>query len=138
MEDLKIFEDVSLECDEKGTEVYRGGSSHGTVGLLDVEPGASIPFDGYASAPADELDARIRAAKATLGSELQGAGIDFDPTKYQFGFYGVIIVLMMLFRPTGLIPERRHKREMELGVADTPLYDVTTEGADTDRNPDND
>jgi len=75
---------------------------------------------------------------ATLGSELQGAGIDFDPTKYQFGFYGAIIVLMMLFRPSGLIPERRHRRELALGVADTPLYDVTTEGADTDRNPSND
>jgi hypothetical protein len=75
---------------------------------------------------------------ATLGSELQGAGIDFDPTKYQFGFYGIIIVLMMLFRPTGLIPERRHKRELELGVADTPLYDVTHEGSDTDREPRND
>ena len=24
---------------------------------------------------------------------------EFDPTKYQFGIYGVIIVLMMLFRP---------------------------------------
>ena len=57
----------------------------------------------------------------------------FDPTKYQFGFYGVIIVLMMLFRPAGLIPERRHQREHELGVADTPLYDVTTEGTLTDR-----
>jgi branched-chain amino acid transport system permease protein len=75
---------------------------------------------------------------ATLGSELQGAGIDFDPTKYQFGFYGIIIVLMMLFRPTGLIPERRHKRELELGVADTPLYDVTHEASDTDREPRND
>jgi branched-chain amino acid transport system permease protein len=75
---------------------------------------------------------------ATFGSKLNEAGIDFDPTKYQFGIYGVIIVLMMLFRPTGLIPERRHKRELELGVADTPLYDVTTEGADTDRNPSND
>jgi branched-chain amino acid transport system permease protein len=75
---------------------------------------------------------------ATLGSELNAAGIEFDPTKYQFGFYGVIIVLMMLFRPEGLIPERRHKRELELGVADTPLYDVTHEGADTDRNPSND
>ena len=32
------------------------------------------------------------AGLATLGSELQEAGIDFDPTKYQFGFYGVIIV----------------------------------------------
>ena len=75
---------------------------------------------------------------ATLGSELNEAGIDFDPTKYQFGFYGVIIVLMMLFRPAGLIPERRHKREHEFGVADTPLYDVTTEGTLTDRDPEND
>jgi hypothetical protein len=75
---------------------------------------------------------------ATLGSELQQAGIDFEPTKYQFGFYGVIIVLMMLFRPTGLIAERRHKEELALGVEDTPFYDVTTEGADTDRNPSND
>ena len=75
---------------------------------------------------------------ATLGTELQSAGIDFDPTKYQFGFYGVIIVLMMLFRPAGLIPERRHQREHELGVADTPLYDVTTEGTLTDRDPEND
>jgi branched-chain amino acid transport system permease protein len=78
------------------------------------------------------------AGLATFGSKLQEAGVDFDPTKYQFGFYGVIIVLMMLFRPEGLIPERRHKRELEHGVADTPLYDVTTEGSDTDRNPSND
>jgi hypothetical protein len=42
---------------------------------------------------------------------------------------------VMLFRPTGLIPERRHKREMEEGVHDTPFYDVQLEGADTDRDP---
>ena len=29
----------------------------------------------------------------------------FDVTEVQFGIYGVIIVLMMLFRPIGLIPE---------------------------------
>ena len=77
---------------------------------------------------------------ATIGSKVQSStGRDsFDPTKYQFGIYGVIIVLMMLFRPEGLIPERRHKRELELGTADTPLYDVTAEGADTDRDPSND
>jgi hypothetical protein len=50
----------------------------------------------------------------------------------------VIIVVMMLFRPEGLIPERRHKRELELGVHDTPLYDVTLEGSLTDRDPEND
>ncbi|MGH2540897.1 MAG: hypothetical protein ACRDGK_10275, partial [Actinomycetota bacterium] len=59
----------------------------------------------------------------------QEAGLDFDPTKYQFGIYGLIIVAMMLFRPTGLIPERRHKVELAEGVHDTPFYDVQTEGA---------
>ena len=62
---------------------------------------------------------------ATIGTKMSAAGIDFDPTKYQFGIYGVIIVLMMLFRPTGLIPERRHKREMQEGVHDDPFYDAT-------------
>ena len=65
---------------------------------------------------------------STIGSKAQEGGIDFDPTKYQFGIYGFIIVAMMLFRPTGLIPERRHKIELEEGVHDTPLYDVQHEG----------
>jgi branched-chain amino acid transport system permease protein len=71
---------------------------------------------------------------AKIGTEL---GIQ-DVPKYNFGIYGLIIVLVMLFRPTGLIPERRHKREMEEGVHDTPFYDVQLEGADTDRDPDDD
>jgi branched-chain amino acid transport system permease protein len=71
---------------------------------------------------------------ATIGSKLQETNIiEFDPTKYQFGIYGLIIVIMMLFRPTGLIPERRHKIELEEGVHDTPFYDVQTEGALSDR-----
>ncbi len=53
---------------------------------------------------------------AKIGSELNQAGIQFEPTKYQFGIYGAIIVLMMLFRPVGLIPERRRAREIEEGV----------------------
>ena len=75
---------------------------------------------------------------ATIGSKIENAGIQFDPTKYQFGIYGVIIVLMMLFRPTGLIPEQRRKLELEEGVHDTPFYDVQLEGADTDRDPSDD
>jgi branched-chain amino acid transport system permease protein len=75
---------------------------------------------------------------ATIGSKFNEAGIHFDPTKYQFGIYGLIIVLMMLFRPTGLITERRHKQEIEEGTADTPLYDVTHEGSLSDRDPSND
>jgi branched-chain amino acid transport system permease protein len=60
---------------------------------------------------------------AVIGSKLrESTGVDFEPTKYQFGIYGVIIVLMMLFRPVGLIPERRHKRELAEGVHDESLY----------------
>jgi branched-chain amino acid transport system permease protein len=70
---------------------------------------------------------------STIGSKIQEGGLNFDPTKYQFGIYGAIIVAMMLFRPTGLIPERRHKIEIEEGVRDTPFYDVQTEGTLTDR-----
>jgi branched-chain amino acid transport system permease protein len=79
-----------------------------------------------------------REGLSTIGSKIQDAGVDFDPTKYQFGIYGVIIVAMMLFRPTGLIPERRHKIEMEEGVHDTPFYDVQTEGTLTDRHQSDD
>jgi branched-chain amino acid transport system permease protein len=76
---------------------------------------------------------------SVIGGKLQeDVGIDFDPTKYQFGIYGVIIVAMMLFRPTGLLPERRHKIELEEGVHDTPFYDVQTEGTLTDRDPSDD
>jgi branched-chain amino acid transport system permease protein len=71
---------------------------------------------------------------STIGGKVQEGGLDFDPTKYQFGIYGAIIVAMMLFRPTGLIPERRHKIELEEGVHDTPFYDVQTEGTLSDRN----
>jgi branched-chain amino acid transport system permease protein len=40
------------------------------------------------------------------------------------GIYGAIIVLVMLFRPEGLIPERRRQLEFETGVHDEPLMDV--------------
>ena len=40
------------------------------------------------------------------------------------GIYGSILVLVMLFRPQGLIPETRRKLEFETGVHDEPLMDV--------------
>jgi branched-chain amino acid transport system permease protein len=54
-------------------------------------------------------------------------GTQIEVPKYSFGIYGVIIVLMMLFRPTGLIPESRRKLEIEEGTGhgpiDQPLYE---------------
>ena len=40
------------------------------------------------------------------------------------GVFGAIIVLVMLLRPEGLIPERRRQLEFETGVHDEPLMDV--------------
>ena len=56
---------------------------------------------------------------AVIGDRFNDAvGTEFEIPKYQFGIYGVIIVLMMLFRPVGLIPEGRRKQELEEGVHD--------------------
>src|SRR5256886_381599 len=41
---------------------------------------------------------------STIGSKLSSStGINFEPSKYQFGIYGLIIVVMMLFRPSVII-----------------------------------
>jgi branched-chain amino acid transport system permease protein len=47
-----------------------------------------------------------------------------DLTLYSSGIYGTILVLVMLFRPTGLIPSARRKAEFDVGVSDEPLMDV--------------
>jgi branched-chain amino acid transport system permease protein len=48
---------------------------------------------------------------------------------YSSGIYGVIILVVMLFRPEGLLPSRRVAAEMHEGVHDEPLYDHLHEGA---------
>jgi branched-chain amino acid transport system permease protein len=62
---------------------------------------------------------------AVLGDKFNDAArTDIEISKYQFGIYGAIIVTMMLFRPTGLIPEKRRKQELEEGVHEEALYDA--------------
>ncbi len=47
------------------------------------------------------------------------ANVDF--TNYRFMLYGVILVLMMLFRPEGLIPSRQRKAELHEALTDPAL-----------------
>ena len=65
---------------------------------------------------------------ANIGAWLNAhTPLNVEVAKYQFGIYGTIIVLMMLFRPVGLIPERRRKRELEEGMRgpiDEPHHDA--------------
>jgi branched-chain amino acid transport system permease protein len=39
-------------------------------------------------------------------------GFDFDVTQITFAIYGFLLVIMMIMRPEGLIPERRRKAEL--------------------------
>jgi branched-chain amino acid transport system permease protein len=38
--------------------------------------------------------------------------LDFDMTQITFGIYGFLLVIMMILRPQGLLPERRREQEM--------------------------
>jgi branched-chain amino acid transport system permease protein len=44
-----------------------------------------------------------------------------DPAKYQKLVFGMILVVMMIFRPAGLIPAERRQRELEKEDPDTSL-----------------
>ena len=45
-------------------------------------------------------------------------GLDFDLTQLGFGIFGFLLVIMMVLRPQGLIPERRRKAELTEGLED--------------------
>src|SRR5829696_1652172 len=48
-------------------------------------------------------------------------GLDFDLTELSFGIFGFLLVIMMVLRPEGLIPERRRQIELREGLGDTEL-----------------
>ncbi len=47
-------------------------------------------------------------------------GLDFDLTQLSYGIFGFLLVIMMVLRPAGLLPERRRKLEMHgVGAGET-------------------
>jgi len=42
----------------------------------------------------------------------QDIGLDFDLTQLSYGIFGFLLVIMMVLRPEGLLPERRRRLEM--------------------------
>jgi branched-chain amino acid transport system permease protein len=55
----------------------------------------------------------------TLAHQLGLTNLDF--TNYRYMIYGVILVAMMLFRPEGLIPNRKRRAEMREALVDPML-----------------
>jgi branched-chain amino acid transport system permease protein len=51
-------------------------------------------------------------------------GLEFDLTELSFGIFGFLLVIMMVLRPEGLLPERRRQLELEEGVGtDEAIYE---------------
>jgi branched-chain amino acid transport system permease protein len=59
-----------------------------------------------------------------LNSAIPGTGNDIEVPKYKFGIFGIMLILMMLFRPQGIIPSARRKAEFEEREGEASLYDV--------------
>jgi branched-chain amino acid transport system permease protein len=52
-------------------------------------------------------------------------GLDFDLTQLSFGIFGFLLVIMMVLRPQGILPERRRRAELTEGMAtDEALYEA--------------
>ncbi|HEY8769404.1 MAG TPA: hypothetical protein VIM03_02605, partial [Thermoleophilaceae bacterium] len=53
-------------------------------------------------------------------------GLSFDLTEVNFLIFGFLLVIMMVLRPQGLIPERRRQAEMtgEVDSGGETLYEV--------------
>jgi branched-chain amino acid transport system permease protein len=51
-------------------------------------------------------------------------GLDFDMTQITFAVYGFLLLIMMILRPQGLLPDRRHKMELvdNVETTDETLY----------------
>ena len=47
---------------------------------------------------------------------LRDIGLSIDASQLGFGVFGFLLVVMMVLRPEGLLPERRRKLEMTEGV----------------------
>ncbi len=58
----------------------------------------------------------------------QKFGLNFSLTQVEFGIFGFLLVLVMILRPQGLIPERRRQLEMtsEIAAEDAQLIEGTT------------
>jgi branched-chain amino acid transport system permease protein len=53
-------------------------------------------------------------------------GLDFDLTELGFGIFGFLLVIMMVLRPEGLLPERRRKLELTkgMGAGEEDMYEA--------------
>jgi branched-chain amino acid transport system permease protein len=88
------------------------------LGMVVLGGMGSIPGVILGAAALTAINTDILKSFSEYLNNLRQAGVlnlpnQVEPAKYERLVFGVILVLMMIFRPQGLIPERRHQLEME-------------------------
>jgi branched-chain amino acid transport system permease protein len=80
--------------------------------------------------------ARLRQSEAVIpiiNFHWKDLSNQLDPSKYQRLVFGVILILMMIYRPSGILPASRRKRELKKGGGATDKPVVGDQGeADRD------
>ncbi|NJM06572.1 branched-chain amino acid ABC transporter permease [Candidatus Gracilibacteria bacterium] len=75
------------------------------------------------------LNLMILPRVATVLRQMQDSGVPipeaFDPTQYQRLLFGLLLIVMMIFRPEGILPEDRRRQELH---EDEP--EIVDEGGD--------
>ena len=78
--------------------------------------GPSIQMTSYEGGDDAAAQQAFEAAKRAVVRGVRGCGgkpgYQLDPAKYQRLLFGLILILMMIFRPSGLIPAERRKRAL--------------------------
>jgi branched-chain amino acid transport system permease protein len=81
------------------------------------------------------LNLRILPAFASQLELWRRAGLPipeaFDPVQYQRLLFGVVLILMTIFRPEGILPERR--RRLELREEEAPVEEMGIAGTEAEK-----
>lgn len=89
--------------------------SIGTLAMVILGGMGSIPGVILGGVLVTLLDLQILPRIATELSALKRQGIVipdwFDPAQYQRALFGLLLIIMMIFRPEGILPDQRRREE---------------------------
>jgi len=103
-------------------ETFSFMQSIGVLAMVILGGMGSIPGVILGAAVVTLLNLNILISLSeSLASAFPGINPELDPAKYQRFIFGVILVLMMLFRPEGLMPTVRKRMELHENEIDGPV-----------------
>jgi len=102
--------------------------SIGVLSMVILGGIGSIPGVIVGAAVVQLLTLQVLPGISLVLGSMRGFNPVLDPTKYQRMIFGLILVVMMIYRPAGLIPAARRKRELERVDEEPGVVEAEDEG----------